>query len=788
MPGTLSDTGTASVRIPVSGMTCAACQSFVQRTLEQQPGVHGATVNLMTQSAMVAYAPAETSPEKLVEAIRETGYGAEMPAAAASPLFEQEAQNEEQAREFRRLRRKAAVSLGAGLLAMALSMPLMHGYGHTQAITDPLLRWSMRTVDPALRAWLPWLYRPAPGLWSYVLLALTAAVMGWAGRHFYTKAWAALRVRSADMNTLIAMGTGAAFLFSAFATLAPGFFLARGVAPDVYYEAVILILALVLVGNTLESRATQQTSAALRKLAGLQPKTARVARDGREQDVAIEEIRSGDRVVVRPGERIPVDGVVTSGGSSVDESMLTGESMPVEKGPGDRVIGGTLNQTGALRYDATTLGAASVLAQVVRLLREAQSSRAPIQRLADRVAAVFAPAVLAASVLAFVGWRLLAPQASIFQAVAAAVAVLIIACPCAMGLAVPTAVMVATGRGADRGILIKGGEALQRLERIDTVVLDKTGTVTEGRPAVTDLFLLNPTMSEAELLSLAGSLENASEHPLARAVARFARDRGAEIQETKDFEALPGQGAAGTVRGRRVAIGNAAFANAQGARGQAPAAERLAADGKTPLLVAVDGALAAVLGVADTVKPASAEAVRRLRRMGLRILMLTGDNERTAQAIARQVGITEVVAGVLPAGKVELVKRLQAEGRVVAMVGDGINDAPALAQADIGIAMGSGADVAIEAGDVTLIRSDPGGIVEAIALSRSAMRVMRQNLFWAFLYNTLGIPIAAGILYPVWGLLVSPVLASAAMAMSSISVVSNSLRLRRWKLKGAQPA
>jgi Cu+-exporting ATPase len=771
-----------ALTISISGMTCASCQSFLQRTLEQQPGVRSAPVNLITQTAAVIYEPTMTSPEKLVEAVREAGYGAEIATPGNSPLEEQDAKDRNGEREFLSLRRKAIATLAAGAVAMIVSMPLMGAFGHAHSAGDPLLRWSMDWLDPVLRSWLPWLYAWNPAVLRYLLLVLTAGVMGWAGRHFYTKAWAALRVRSANMNTLVALGTGAAFLFSAFATFAPGFFLSRGVTPDVYYEAVILIIALVLVGNTLESRAMRQTSTALRKLAGLQSQTARVLRGGGEQDVPLDQVRRGDVVLVRPGERIPVDGVVLSGSSSVNESMLTGESMPVEKASGDQVIGGTINQHGALRCEATTLGADSVLAQMMRVLHDAQSSRAPIQRLADRISAIFAPAVVAAALLTLIGWWLLAPSASAFQAVAASVAVLIIACPCAMGLAVPTAVMVATGRGAERGILAKGGEALQRLERIDTVVFDKTGTLTEGRPAVTDLVMLAPGMREDELLASAASLENSSEHPLADAVVRFAKQRGVHLNEPDEFEARPGQGAIGTVRGRSVAIGNGSLLESIGIPHEVSAAESLAAEGKTPLLVAIDSNLAAVIGVADKLKDTSAQAVRELAHKGLRVILLTGDTQHTAQAIAAQTGIDEVVAGVLPRGKLDVVKRLQQEGRTVAMVGDGINDAPALVQADVGITMAAGADIAVEAGDVTLMRSDPRGVAEAIALSRSAMRVMRQNLFWAFLYNTVGIPIAAGVLYPVWGLQVSPVLASAAMALSSVSVVSNSLRLRRLRL------
>ncbi|MGH9612003.1 MAG: copper-translocating P-type ATPase, partial [Bryobacteraceae bacterium] len=479
-----------------------------------------------------------------------------------------------------------------------------------------------------------------------------------------------------------------------------------------------------------------------------------------------------------------VDGEVLSGASSVDESMLTGESLPVEKKAEDRVIGGTINKSGALRYRATTLGEGSVLAQIVRLLRDAQGSRAPIQRLADRISGIFVPVVIGIAVLTFFAWFFLAPEASIVRAFAAAVTVLIIACPCAMGLAVPAAVMVATGRGADHGILVKGGEALQRLEKIDTVVLDKTGTITEGRPAVTGVVTSPGGFSSDEMLRLTASLERSSEHPLAEAVVRYATERGLMLSEASDFTAKPGQGATGVVEGHALAVGNRALMEewSIGTESLRPRAEEMAADGKTPLFVAIDGTLIGVIAVADTLKAASAEAIRAMRGQGLRVIMLTGDNERTAQAIARQAGVDEVVAGVLPAGKVNAIKKLQREGRVVAMAGDGINDAPALAQADIGIAMGTGADVTMEAADVTLMRGDPRGVAQAIQLSRGTMRVMKQNLFWAFAYNTVGIPIAAGVLYPAFGLLLSPVLASAAMALSSVSVVTNSLRLRKLKL------
>jgi Cu+-exporting ATPase len=779
------------VSIPVTGMTCAACQSFIQRTLAGETGVRDAAVNLMLHTATVSFDPKMISSAALVERIRSTGYGAEMPVASESAIEAQERNDEEQLREHRQLRRKAWASITAGILAMIVSMPLMsrpHAGNLARVLVpmkDPFMNWAMHTLDPAMRALLPWLYRAGSDSIRWFLLVLSAFIVGWAGRRFYSKAWAALRNKTADMNTLIALGTGAAFLYSVAGTVAPSFFLAHGVAPDVYYEAGILIIGLVLVGNTLESGAKGRTARALRKLAQLQPKTARVLREGEEHDLPLDEILQGDVVLVHPGERIPTDGVVMSGKSSVDESMLTGESLPVEKGAQDRVIGGTLNQYGSLEYRATMLGVEGTLAQIVRLLRDAQGSRAPVQQLADRVSAIFVPAVLGCAILTFAAWHLLAPEAGLMQAFAAAVTVLVIACPCAMGLAVPTAVMVATGRGAAFGLLIKGGEALQRLEKIDTVVLDKTGTITAGRPGVTEILSApHGSFSGDEILRIAAGLERASEHPLGEAVVRRANEKGFAIPRAERFESLPGRGVSGSIESRGTVIGNPDFLREHGiatnALGQE--AERIAQQGGTPLWVAIDGALAGIVAVADTIKATSLEAIRRLHRERLRVLMLTGDNEQTARAIAREVGVDDVIANVLPQGKVDAIRRLQAEGCVVAMVGDGVNDAPALAQADVGITMATGSDVALEAGDVTLMRSDLNGVADAIALSRGAMRVMRQNLFWAFAYNVVGIPVAAGILYPVCGLLLSPVLASAAMAFSSFSVVTNSLRLSRFKL------
>jgi Cu+-exporting ATPase len=777
----------ARLTLPVEGMTCAACQATVQKALQRQPGVIDASVNLMMKNAAVTYDPAVTRPEALVEAIRETGYEAELPRPEQTAFAEQEARDRSQEQEFRDLRRKALVSGAAGIVAMLFSMPLMVANGHAAhgTVGDPFMRWAMEKLTPILRAALPWLYNISPAILSWSLLVLTLAVMSWAGRRFYVRAWAGLRHRSADMNTLVAVGTGAAFLYSVLATVVPGFFLSRGVPPDVYYEAVVIIIALILTGNTLEARAKSRTATALRSLVALQPKTARVLRGESEVDVPVEQVASGDTVLVRPGERVPVDGEVLSGASAVDESMLTGESMPVEKQPGDRVIGGTLNRTGAFRYRATNLGADSVLAQIVRLMRDAQSSRAPIQKLADRISGIFVPVVIALAILTFIVWFVAADTAPAVRAFAAAVAVLIIACPCAMGLAVPTAVMVATGRGAELGILIKGGEALQRAGDVTTVVLDKTGTVTEGRPAVTDVLPAPGSLHNAnELLRRVASLESASEHPLADALVREARERGLALLPIEGFQSLTGLGAVGVVSGSFVAVGNEKLMQ-EYAADVSPLkaeAERLAGEGQTPVYAAIDGALAGLLAVADPLKPMAREAVAHLQRMGLDVVLLTGDNRRTAEAVARDAGIDRVVAEVLPEGKVAEVQRLQQQGAVVAMVGDGINDAPGLAQADVGIALGTGTDVAVEASDVTLMRGDPRGVATAIALSRRTMRTMKENLFWAFVYNVIGIPVAAGVLYPVFGVLLSPILASAAMALSSVSVVTNSLRLRRARL------
>ena len=784
--------GAVTVRIPVSGMTCTACQARVQRTLQNEAGVSEATVNLMMRTATVTFNPAAVTPAHLVDAIRATGYGAELADPAQTAFEEQDARDLATALEFTELKHKAVVSGVAGALAMAVSMPLMHQLAegnHGHGAVDPFMRWSAAVLDPVFRAIIPWAYALPAAALSWTLLVITLAVMLWAGRHFYIRAWRALRHGSSDMNTLIAVGTGAAFLYSVLATVAPQRFTANGLTPDVYYEAVIIIIALILTGNAFEARAKRNTASALRALVHLQPKTARVLRFDHEVDAPVDTVEAGETIIVRPGERVPVDGEVIEGVSAVDESMLTGESIPVEKAAGSRVIGGTINGTGGFRYRATTLGRDSVLSQIVRLMRDAQGSRAPIQALADRISGVFVPTVMVIAAVTFVTWYALVDTAPAMRAFAAAVTVLIIACPCAMGLAVPTAVMVATGKGAELGILIKGGEALQRAGDVQVVVLDKTGTVTEGRPTVTDIITApgaewTDADAATRLLALAASVESASEHPLAGAIVRAAQERGIVITPPTGFASSTGHGADAVVAGRAVGVGNAAHL-ATLRVDSAPLvldADRLASEGRTPVFVVVDGQLAGLLAVADPIKPSARDAIARFRAMGLDVIMLTGDNVRTADAIAAQAGITRVVAGVLPAGKVAEIVRLQAEGKVVAMVGDGINDAPALAQADVGIAMGGGTDVAVEAGDVVLMRGDLRSAAHAILLARRTMRTMRQNLFWAFIYNVVGIPIAAGVLYPAFGLLLSPILASAAMAMSSVSVVANSLRLRRARI------
>jgi P-type Cu+ transporter len=769
------------ITLPVEGMTCAACQSHVQRALRGTPGVTTATVNLMMHSATVAYDPGVLTPDTLVARINDAGYQSRLPEPQVDAVAEDEAREAAQGAEYRAYLRKSLISLAVGAVAMLLSMPLMGGGAHgSHVAADPLQAWVMRTIEPPFRAAVPALFAVDPSLLSYTLLALTVFVMGWAGRHFYTRAWKAVRHGTADMNVLVAVGTGSAFLYSVTATVAPGVFTSTGAAPDVYYEAIVFILALLLLGHALEARAKTKTMAALRGLARLQPASARVRRGDVEVDAPIASVRTGEVVIVRPGERFPVDGRVIAGQGAVDESMLTGESLPVEKQPGDRVVGATINRSGAFEVEATTVGAASVLSQVMRLMREAQASQAPIQRLADRISAVFVPVVMVVAALTFGVWWFALEEPTLVRALMPAVSVLIIACPCAMGLAVPTAVMVATGRGAAAGVLFKGGEPLERLAEVDTVVFDKTGTLTAGQPRVVDV-LVGDGIDANRILSWAAAVERRSEHPLGTAIVAAAEVRGLTVPPVSLFSTVAGRGARGTVGLRHVLVGNAAFMADEGvdATPLAVAADAAAAHGRTPVLVAIDRKPAGVIAIADPLRDNAPEVVRSLTRLGVRVVMLSGDRRVTAESVARDAGISEVIADVLPAGKVETIRSLQAAGRHVAMIGDGINDAPALAQADVGLAMASGTDIASDAADVTLMRSDLASVPDAIHLARATMRTMRQNLFWAFIYNVVGIPLAAGVLYPAFGILLSPIIASGAMALSSVSVVSNSLRLKR---------
>jgi Cu+-exporting ATPase len=666
------------------------------------------------------------------------------------------------ARAYQQLRRRFGLAATLAAIVMALSM---------------LMLW------PAFMARVP-----EPAL-NYALLALTLPVLLVGGREFYAAAWNGLRHGTASMDTLVAVGTGAAFLFSLAATLAPDLLRAHGVAPVVYYDTTATIIALVLLGKVLEARAKQQTSAALRALLGLQVKTARVVRpDGREHDVPVAELQVGDLVAVRPGEKVPTDGELTDGHSTLDESMLTGESLPVAKNPGDAVFGATLNKTGAFRFRVTQVGAGTVLAQIVALVQAAQGSLAPIQRLADRISAVFVPTVIILAFITFGLWMALAPAATRLPlALTSFVAVLIIACPCALGLATPTAILVGTGQGAKLGILIRSAEALEKAYQVDTVVLDKTGTLTLGQFALTDLVPL-PGYSATAVLPLLAALERPSEHPLAAAVVRYADAHPTPLPQlvAAGFEAVAGLGARATVQGQAVLLGNERLLREAGIA-LPPAAQQAAAgllaQAKTVLYAAVDGQPAAVLGLADELRPTSAQAVRELQALGLEVIMLTGDNPQTAAAVAQTLGIGRYVAEVLPAGKAAQVQQLQAQGRVVAMVGDGLNDAPALARADVGLAMGSGTDVAVAAAPITLLRPDVRGVAAALALSRRTMRTIRQNLFFAFAYNVVGIPVAAGLLYPFTGWQLSPMLAAGAMALSSVSVLTNSLRLRSFAPK-----
>lgn len=756
---------------PVEGITCAACVARIEKALNRAPGVVAATVNFATRAATVRYLAGTTTPADLHATVRDIGYDVPVeaqPATVGDADDQVDYQRQRTERELAVLRRDLWLAGGIGALVMLLSH---------------LGLFAQMELSTAAITGIAWL-----------LLVLSAIVQFGPGWRFYTGAWSGLRHFTADMNTLIALGTTAAWGYSAAVVLFPAFFThmadaPHGAMPNVlhllYFDTSVVIIALILLGRYFEARARSRTSDAIRKLMGLQAKTARVIHDGQPVDVPVGAVVPGDVVLVRPGEKVPVDGAIIEGRSAVDESMLTGESIPVEKGPGDGVIGATLNKTGAFTFRAQRVGTNTVLAQIIRLVEQAQGSKAPIQRLADRVAGIFVPIVLVIALATLLVWLFLAPaglipagQTRLVASLLFFVAVLIIACPCALGLATPTALMVGTGRAAEMGILIKGGEVLERAHALTTIVFDKTGTLTRGEPMVTQTIALDGT--EEELLRLAAAAETGSEHPLGEAVTRAVQ--GMTLPPAHDFQAIPGRGVAATVDGRQLLLGNEALLRERGVD-LAPLGDRaaaLVAAGNTPLYVAADGRLLGVIAVADTVRSSAVETVRRLRALGLQTVMLTGDHRVVAEAIAREVGVDRVIAEVLPQHKADEVKRLQAAGAVVAMVGDGINDAPALAQADLGVALGSGTDVALEASDITLIGDDLSGVVVGIDLSRRTLRTIKQNLFWAFIYNVIGIPLAAGALAVV-GLILTPVYAALAMALSSIFVVSNSLRLRGYK-------
>jgi P-type Cu+ transporter len=741
---------TENADLAVEGMSCASCVARIEKALNRVSGVVRASANLADGRVRVEYIPGEVGVGEIRRAIESLGYkvtgSGEGEASADSERLLRE-------REYQSLRAKVIAGAVAGIVIFAGSM------SH----------------------WFPWV--PSFLQNNFVLWALATPVQFVLGRQFYRRAWGALKHGTADMNTLIAVGTSAAYFYSAAATIVPSFFERAGVHPEVYFDTSALIIVLILFGRMLEARAKGRTSDAIRKLMGLQPRSARVFRDGVEIDLLIEEVRIGDIVLVRPGEKIPVDGIVLEGASAVDEAMITGESLPVEKGPGAEVIGATLNKSGSFKFRATRIGKDTALAQIIRLVREAQGSKAPIQRLADVIAGYFVPVVILIAVLTFVVWSLFGPEPRLTFALLNFVAVMIIACPCALGLATPTAVMVGTGKGAEHGILIKGGESLETAHRVDTIVFDKTGTLTRGEPEVTDVIPAAP-FTERDVLYFAGSAERASEHPLGAAVVRKAGERGIELGEPKNFRALEGLGLETLVGDETVLIGSRKMMAGRGIAGTDAIAgvDLLEQDGKTVIYAAVGGRLAGAIAIADTLKESAIPALAKLKQQGLDLVMLTGDNRRTAEAVARRAGIANVIPEVLPQDKVLEIRRLQESGRIVAMVGDGINDAPALVQADIGIAIGTGTDVALEASDITLIKGDLGGVASAIELSRRTIRTIKQNLFWAFIYNTIGIPVAAGILYPFFGILLSPIIASVAMAFSSVSVVSNSLRLRRIRI------
>ncbi|MEX2502482.1 MAG: heavy metal translocating P-type ATPase [Trueperaceae bacterium] len=740
--------------LSIGGMTCANCSARVERALGKRPGVLEASVNLATERATVRYLPSTVSTADLANVVREAGYEVLDTAGADGGADVERASRE---RSLRGLRQDLLVAAAFTTALVVLTM--------------------LHMFVPAVDAWL----MDAVGMRGFVLLsfALATVVQFGPGRRFYRPGWKSLRAGSPDMNSLVMIGTSAAYGYSLGATFLPNVLPAGTV--NVYYEASAAIITLILLGKYLEAVAKGRTSEAIKKLMGLQAKTARVMRDGQEIELPVGEVCPGDAVLVRPGEKVPVDGRVLSGSSFVDESMITGEPVPVRKEVGDEVVGATMNTSGAFRFEATRIGTDTVLSQIVRMVEEAQGSKPRIQQLADRVVSVFVPIVMAIAAVTFVAWLAFGPQPALTFALVNTVAVLIIACPCAMGLATPTSIMVGTGKGAEMGVLFRKGDALPSLREANVIAFDKTGTLTEGRPTLTDLHLVGDA-DRSQLLGLIAAVESQSEHPIGDAIVRAARDEGFEIAAPQDFSSVVGFGVEATVAGRRVQVGADRLMVRLGID-VAPISDRAAAladAGKTPLYAAVDGQLAALIAVADPIKASTPRTVRALHELGFDVAMITGDARRTADAIARQLGIDHVEAEVLPDGKVNAVQRLQYGGRKVAFVGDGINDAPALAQADVGLAIGTGTDIAIETADVVLMAGDLRGVPNAVALSKATFTNIRQNLFWAFVYNTVLIPVAAGVLYPAFGLLLSPIFAATAMGLSSIFVLTNALRLRRF--------
>ena len=768
--------GGTTLTVAVDGMSCASCVGRVEKAIRKAPGVVEASVNLATGRAEVTFADANADPAAVAEAVRRAGYETDILGTAGDRSEAGQKIKEREAREADAREREIGGLKRAFILSAALTLPIV------------VLDMGSHFIS-AFHHWLS--ANLGQQNLFYLLFVLATIVQFGPGLRFYRKGWPTLIRGAPDMNALVMLGTSAAWGYSVVATLLPQMLPAGTV--HVYFEASAVIITLILLGRYMEAIAKGRTNEAIRRLIQLQAKTARVVREGSEIEIGIEAVRVGDIVVVRPGEKIPVDGMVVAGRSYVDQSMITGEPVPELKEAGGEVVGGTINKTGSFSFRATKIGADTLLAQIVRMVEQAQGAKLPIQALVDQVTTWFVPAVIASAAVTFAIWLMFGPSPALTFALVNAVAVLIIACPCAMGLATPTSIMVGTGKAAELGILFRRGTALQSLRNAEVIALDKTGTLTKGRPELTDL-VVAPGFEETEVLRLVASLEGRSEHPIGAAIVAAARSRGLALTEADGFEAEPGFGVSGEIKGRRIAVGadRAMRARELDIAPFAETAARLASEGKTPLYAAIDGRLAALVAVADPVKDGSRDAVAALHEAGLRVAMITGDNRGTAEAIGRTLGIDTVIAEVLPGGKVDAVKSLQQEGRKVAFVGDGINDAPALAQADVGIAIGTGTDIAIESAEVVLISGDLRNVPNAIALSRATIRNIKQNLFWAFAYNTSLIPVAAGILYPAFGILLSPVVAAVAMAASSVCVVTNALRLKRFRpplrLEGERPA